>query len=132
MSRKPVMPRPGEPISGDKILERRWYEFFREILRLFRRTLTFDTTEKDDEFSANWDTWYRIDTSGDTVQVNLPPASDYPGGRIGLRCTGGNALDLAPNGTDKIEGSASTFTTRANLYNEVTSDGAGWWITSGG
>ena len=93
---------------------------------------SWDTTVKTSTFTASAGVGYFVDTSGNTVTVNLPAGS--AGASIAIADYAGtfqtNAVTVTPNGTDKIGGvnSSVTLNTEGQSVTFVFIDSTQGWI----
>ena len=93
---------------------------------------SWDTTVKTSTFTASAGVGYFVDTSGNTVTVNLPAGS--AGASIAIADYAGtfqtNTVTVTPNGTDKIGGvnSSVTLSTEGQSVTFVFIDSTQGWI----
>jgi hypothetical protein len=81
--------------------------------------------------AATYDTMYLVTTTGGAVEVDLPTAGSQAGKTIDILAVTGatNSVTVDPDGSETINGSATSLTLSSNYQNvTLISDGTNWVI----
>lgn len=70
-----------------------------------------------------------VDSSGGTVDIELPTAVGNTGRTITIKRIGANNVTITPDGSEELEGAAAAITLATTLFfRTIISDGVAWHV----
>lgn len=120
-----------KPPRGEEELPR-WREMIQDILngtRNFSAMVSIGAPKTGDYTIVRTDDTILADGTSNTVTITLLPAAATKGRKFEVKCVNDTfTVDIAPAGSETIDGDAGNFEMFRHEIATVLSDGSNWWL----